>query len=164
MLRDGRQSRCSLLPAGGCGLGHVSPKILRTCHLIVAHPCPPSHCDFAPLHVVNSVLQQNSFRLLKCKAQDRRMQSGISFSLTRVKKIVFQCKMAKDTLVNSLSICKLQKYKGREESGTGASGNKLDGNWLHPCFCEFRRPCAQLGHGHLLSARSPCWLGDSFPT
>ena len=109
----------------------------------MAHLCPPSHHDFAPLHVVNSVLQQNSFCLLKGKAQDRRTQPGIFFSLTRIKKMVFQCKMANDTLVNLLSICKLQKYKGREESGTGAWSSELNGNWLHPYFHEFRRPCVR---------------------
>lgn len=98
--------------------------------------------DFAPLRVVNSVLQRNSFCLLKGKVQDRRTQPGMFFSLTRIKKMVFQCKMANVALVNSLSICKLQKYKGREESGTGAWSNELNGNWLHPRFHEFRRPHA----------------------
>jgi len=48
--------------------------------------------------------------------------------------------MANDALVNLLSVCKLQKYKGRDESGTGARSNELNGNWLQPRFHEFRRP------------------------
>lgn len=80
----------------------------------------PRPLGLAPLHIVNSVLQQNSFCLLKGKAQGRSAQPGILFFSYLDEKIVFQCKMANDTLVICSPICKLQKYKGKNESGTGA--------------------------------------------
>ncbi|KFV72803.1 Junctophilin-3, partial [Struthio camelus australis] len=74
-----------------------------------------------------------------CAGQSHAALNFFCTTLTGILKMVFQCKTANDALVNSFCFCKLQKNKGREEFGTGAWSNELNGNWLLPSFHEFLR-------------------------